>query len=458
MNLDARSASAKLLANWKLLHDPPRVPEHVSGFWSQLAPMERGAAFELLTGIIRRRLTLDAILAIVSSRPLTEVDPAVRAILWIGTYQLIFTHHVQDYAAIDSSVKIAANLGVARAGGFINAVLRSVQRLNPRRVPQAPVSRQSVPLDLQSVVVFDEKLFPDPVSHFLDYWSAAGSAPHELVSELMYGLAHEATAKLLVAANQRPPVICRIDRPTAAAEIPGLHPHKISGYARVEGTFSPQLLAAIDRGDISPQDPTAGLAVRLLLEAALPHPKSDSPDSRSSLHILDVCAGKGTKSVQLAMRGCDVTASDIAPEKLEILQQRERRIATGRIKTVAIEALSHMPPENFDAVLVDVPCSNTGVLARRPEVRWRLMDLSLDELTDAQEGLLTRGAALAKDLLVFSTCSVLKAENEDNIRRFLATPNGSHWRIAREHLTMPTGDPQNWQDGGYVAVLKRISA
>ena len=409
--------------------------------------MERGAAMDIISGILRRRLTLDAVIRAVSRRPPEQLDPAVRSILWVGAYQLLFSDHVADYAAVDSSVRLAAKLNISRAGGFINAVLRSIQRLDPTVVVDAKPTARSFPAGGQRWMNFNRNIFPSPTGQKNSYWAQATSIPEELVADIFHAFGERA-ARIFINADMRPPVICRVNRPEILQRSERLRPHARSGWAVVEGGINGEILAAIERGDLSPQDPTAGLPANWIINAL----KTGGETAQRPREILDLCAGRGTKTVQLALGGLRVAATDISTEKLELLSRREQFLQTGRIRI--LPALP-MPGPRFDAVLVDVPCSNTGVMARRPEVRWRIKRLNFSDLLHTQMTLLNRGADLAGNILVYSTCSIFPGENQDMIRQFLAGECGKPWELIKEEATLPVADAESWHDGGYAAMLKR---
>ncbi len=449
MTLDARTACARLLKEWIVLGDPPQIPSAENDFWSQFPSMERGAAMDILSGILRRRLTLDAVINAVSHRRSDQLDPVVRSILWVGIYQLLFSDHIADYAAIDSSVRLAAKLNRNRAGGFINAVLRSVQRLEPTLIQDGKPSARSCPLDRHRWLSFNRDIFPSPLTKKISYWTCTASVPEGLVKALFAALGDDALT-VLIDANVRPPVICRVDRPFAPEDSTRLQPHADRGWALVGGGVNGEIVAAIERGDLSPQDPTAGVAGAWMIDALKPADSKEEPCGE----VLDLCAGLGTKTVQMAMAGLRVAATDIDEEKLELLKKREARIKTGRIRVLPALPAAQIAP-GFAGVLVDVPCSNTGVLARRPEVRWRIMSLDMQSLRDTQVKLLCKGANLAQEVLIYSTCSVLPDENQNSVRSFLAGDQGKPWELVREVCTLPMTEPQSWHDGGYAALLKR---
>lgn len=454
MTLDARTACAQWLARWTTISDPPRMPSGDADFWKQIPPTERGAAMDMLSGIMRRRLTLDTVIGSVSRRGPDQIDPVVRSILWVGAFQLLFSDHVADYAAVDSSVRLAAKLNQNRAGGFINAILRSIQRLEPTISTSAGPSPRSCPIDRQRWIRFNRDIFPSVTQRPGAYWSAAASLPIDLVKEVIKTFDAQSAVHFFIDANIRPPVTCRLDRPEIMQQSSRVKAHARSGWALIDGGINGEIAEAIERGDISPQDPTAGLAADAIIRAfrdvigMKDHPIPE---------ILDLCAGRGTKTVQLAMKGLRVAASDIAADKLEMLRRRESTLRTGRIQILPAPPAAG-DERRFAAVLVDVPCSNTGVLARRPEVRWRILRLDMRALIDTQLSLLARGAEPAERLLVYSTCSVLPIENRHLIDSFLSGPDGRDWYLDQEAETLPSTEPHSWHDGGYFAMLRRRSS
>ena len=177
--------------------------------------------------------------------------------------------------------------------------------------------------------------------------------------------------------------------------------------------------------------------------------------------VLDLCAGLGTKTTQMAEimgNSGKIIATDVDDAKLETLSASSENEGT----TIETVAMRDMPAriaqlDRLDWILIDAPCSNTGVLARRPEIRYRLAARSLGQLADTQLSLLEQAADLARaeTRLMYSTCSIDPEENEQVCARFVqARPD---WQYADGHLTLPHPGPdiRHWHDGGYWAVLAR---
>lgn len=177
--------------------------------------------------------------------------------------------------------------------------------------------------------------------------------------------------------------------------------------------------------------------------------------------MLDLCAAPGGKSVVLALALCDrgeIVACDRAPDRLARVDENATRLGLKCIRTQLLpddvaDVLNLFP--RFDAALVDVPCSNTGVIARRPEARLGLTPRKLRALVETQRHLLRRAAACLRPggRLVFSTCSLEPEENEQVVAEFLA--ENPPWRLDVQETTLPAWGPRlsDWHDGGYFARL-----
>ena len=173
--------------------------------------------------------------------------------------------------------------------------------------------------------------------------------------------------------------------------------------------------------------------------------------------VLDLCASPGTKTTQIAEAMGDrgrVVAADVGEEKLEPIRRTVAARGLASVKVSLADDLAAPSAKGFDAALVDVPCSNTGVLARRVEARWRLRPEGLVELPALQSGLLARAAGLVRPggRLVYSTCSLQAEENDAVVDGFVR--EHPDWRLDRRELILPGPD----HDGAYWAALVRTQA
>ena len=476
METNARAVAVELLARWRHLHEPPLIPEHESAFWSNLSPRDRAFAFDLIHGIIRWRGTLDHIIRVLLRRSEDQMEPLVRAILQLGAYQLLMQGGAADYAVIDTSVNLARRCGAARAAGLVNAVLRHIQRLRVGAQPRQAPRPDAFALDARREMRLSKPIFPDPKTDFSAYLAAAASHPPELVAAMLAWLGPDLILPIMIADNCRPPIALRADRPDfSPPPDAGLRSHEEPGYFLAAAGWTSSVEALVQRGELCPQDSTAGLAVReligLLQDRSTERPVAVSAhaDRSANLKILDLCAGLGTKTVQLARAfpTADITAADVAPEKLRRLSVCVRRLGLANV-SVLPAAIIKSDTENhpdgerdrpFDIILVDAPCSNTGVLARRVQSRWRWPALNRAALFDQQRKLLQWAAGVLADRgwLVYSTCSIDPEENRSGVTAALLQDRKSSWRVLSDKVVLPTdtGDPAQRRDGGFVCILRR---
>jgi 16S rRNA (cytosine967-C5)-methyltransferase len=207
-------------------------------------------------------------------------------------------------------------------------------------------------------------------------------------------------------------------------------------------------LEVFTAGLVQPQDAAATAVVA-------------AADLRPGMAVLDLCAAPGTKTTHLAERMDDrgrILAVDVSQEKLARIRENCQRLGVTIVQTLLAEQVGSLGPESFDLVLVDAPCSNTGVLARRPEARWRYSLRAVQTLAGDQLRLLRLGARFVKPggRCVYSTCSMEEEENRRVVQDFLREPG--ELRLAAQHLVMPCGgdDAVDWNDGGFRAVLERV--
>jgi len=208
---------------------------------------------------------------------------------------------------------------------------------------------------------------------------------------------------------------------------------------KIESPRAVTQLPGFAEGLFTVQDITASQAVRIL-------------KPKSHWTILDLCAAPGTKTTQLAEATGDsakIIATDIDSERLKKVKENNTRLGINSVDIVPYEEL---PDSKFDCVLLDVPCSNTGVLARRVEVRYRIKPQAIKELAKTQSELLDTAATMLKPhgIICYSTCSIQKAENNELIKNFLSNNN---FELEFEKLTLPSAQPFD-HDGGYMAIIR----
>jgi 16S rRNA (cytosine967-C5)-methyltransferase len=383
-----------------------RLAEACEAF-TGLAARDAGLARELALGVVRWQRLYDA-LGGRFLRAGNQPPPLLRA-LRLAAHQLFALDRIPAHAACDGAVELLRQNGHVRLTGVANAVVRRLAgcRLEERRGP-GPLGR------------LPEEVWPQDLA-------TRHSLTDLLVADLRPLCAGDEDRRL--GALNLMPHLCTRTRP-------GRPPSSGPGVLRQEGEWTwwndPQeaLRGAVAAGEAVVQDRTQGLMVEL-------------GGVKPGDWVLDLCAAPGGKSLAFADRGCRVVAGDIAEGKAARLREN-----LGENAALLVQDGTHPALEAaFDLVVVDAPCSNTGVLGRRPEARWRYTPKHLDDLNRLQRELLSAAADLAQPggRLIYGTCSLSPRENQ-GISHQLAG-----WRVVDERLTWP----DEWQGGGYVAVMER---
>jgi 16S rRNA (cytosine967-C5)-methyltransferase len=361
---------------------------------ARLRGRERDLAWQLVRGVFRWRGRLDWQLASLVNRPLDELHPPILWILRLGLYQLEHLDRIPAHAACDTSVRLAKRLGHRGSAGLVNAVLR--------RAPDALA--QLAP--------------PDAAAHPVGHLVARTSHPAWMLERWLERFGFRKTLELAAAGNVRPPLTLRIasDRVDAAGLLQDLRAQGIDAepgvflpdHVRLPGGWRPEVRPILEAGVCVVQDEAAGLVAHLAM-----------PCARAS--ILDVCAAPGGKAIALAELCEDavVVACDVSSRRLLSLRETAERLGR-RVHLVAADGRAPATRGGFSRVLVDAPCTNTGVLAKRPDARWRRKPADVARLAKLQGELLdaARGQVGTGGLLVYSTCSLEPEENEDVIRDY----------------------------------------
>ncbi|MFA5865554.1 MAG: transcription antitermination factor NusB [Phycisphaerae bacterium] len=422
---------------------------------------ERSFAYELLSGCIKHRASLDHLIELFSSRNVRQIASAVLTLLRLGVYQLVYEDRVPDFAAVDTTCELAKGFLGRPQVGFINAILRGIQRgIEGRGIE---ISAENIRFVLPTRLNTGIKFFKEILSAIdvpANYLSPAYSYPKWLVARWLSKWDFDTLKQILAAGNARPGLVCRpnrgkLDSPAAEklAEILTQQSCQVKVLPDSESVMlieNPPIteLEAFREGLFQIQDPTACDVIRNL-------------SLQPGIKILDLCAGLGTKTTQLAEVTNDqaeIYASDRIASKLDKLKQNAERLGLESIKTIVInELISDQLKNFFDIVLLDVPCSNTGVFDRRPEARWRLKESDFQTYSRQSLKLLNQAENLVKPTgqIVFSTCSIDDEENADLIARFCRQTN---WRVTRQHMQLPQVDPateKNIRTGGYWACLEK---
>lgn len=410
---------------------------------AELSERDAALAHAIYEGAIRHWTTLEFLIGTALQQPFGGLEPAVRAILLSGAAQLLLLDRVPAHAVLHDSVEIAKRRVRPGAGSLVNAVLRRVVALagttEPR--PEEWASRRDlIPLGdgrvrrlTSAILPADDRARLSVVTGnprwLLDQWTT-------LHAVSLDGLALHSLAF--------PPTI--LNTAHASSPVPdSLATHERAGHHVFTGGRAALTHLVHDRPDIWVQDAASSLAVA---SAAGLGPRL----------IVDFCAGQGTKTRQLAATfpTARIIATDADGSRLRTLAAQG--LDRERVRITTLDEAVADAAGRADLVLLDVPCSNTGVLARRIEAKYRCGPAQLERLTAIQREIIDRGVTLLAPggRLLYSTCSIDPAENERQVQ-WCAARHGL--AVERSILTLPSGLPgwpaSSYHDGSFSALMAR---
>jgi 16S rRNA (cytosine967-C5)-methyltransferase len=392
-----------------------------------VSPADRHLCLELVAGVTRQQALLDWLVARKARHPTQW--PALRTLLRLGVYQLFWLDRVPDHAVVHETVELTRQLDCATQAGFVNALLRTYIRERPET------------LELIAKLKIEQP--------HLGY-----SHPQWLCDRWNERWGPGVLRQLLEWNNSPPRTFARVNtlRTDAGSLLTQWRDEDVTydfirhDWIEENAVFQLKEHPPIDslpsfrRGAFYVQDPSTLLATALL-------------DPRPGDHILDLCAapgGKTTHVAQLLGNQGRILACDPQPDRLKLLRQNCERLGVTCVEP-RLELKDGPELPLFDRVLVDAPCSNSGVMSRRVELRWRIRPEEIERLSRLQSSLLRRAASVVKPdgVVVYSTCSLEPEENAQVVRRFVDENPG--FKIEREQSLTPFIDGV---DGAYVARLR----
>ena len=374
----------------------------------KLSPADRALLQSILYGTLRQKSWLEEICY--TLRP-EHIEDELFSLLLTALCQL-FVLNLAEYAVVNESV----NMAPQRARGLVNGILRSALRNKEAILAQ----RETLPLHIRY------------------------STPEWLVKRWVAEFGAEDTESTLRWNLSTPPLYARVNPLNPPPAIPSEWEEltELPGWYLVKGGLPSDILMA---GQIYITDPSTRHSVRLL-------------DPKPGEKVLDACAAPGGKAIAIvgATQGqVKLLATDVQAHRLSPLRENLMRAGAKDVHVATQDWTRACPEEwlgSFDAILLDLPCSNSGVLQRRVDARWRIKPEELERLADLQL-LITQQAAAALrpgGRLVYSTCSIDRAENQDNIARFLK--KNPEFTLVEDHLSLPHREKS---DGTYAALLQR---
>ncbi|MBE6719516.1 MAG: 16S rRNA (cytosine(967)-C(5))-methyltransferase RsmB [Ruminococcaceae bacterium] len=378
---------------------------------------DKSFASALVYGVIERKLTLDYL---ISQHLKTKAKPKVRIILYLGTYQLYFSDKVPSSAAINTSVNLAADTGLGSYKGLINAVLH---KIDDNRI------------DLES----------------LDDLCVRYSCPEHLINmwKKMYGV--DKTIEILSSLNGKPPVFAVPNKLyTDAEELQyellnsGIDCEVAGELVRIKSAFDLRSCKPFNDGLFHIEDLSCVECAN-----ALGVSEGDT--------VLDICSAPGGKAFTIAEsmhNSGTVYAFDLYEHRVKLIENGATRLGITNIKaSVSDGSVFNQQIPEADKILCDVPCSGFGIIRRKPEIRYKELD-SIKELPELQYAILQTSSGYLRTggIIVYSTCTLNKRENERVTERFLNDNN--NFKLIYEKTIFPSADGG---DGFYYAVMERTN-
>lgn len=428
-----------------------------------LEKQERAWIKRTVDGTLEHLLSIDFVLDRYSKTKTEKMKPFIRTLLRMSVYQLLYMERVPDAAVCNEAVKLAGKRKFTGLKGFVNGILRSVSR------EKAQLLDELNPENLQKMDLPDRK-DPSVFSAFLAEVSRISSLPEWLLLLWLEELGWEEMKKTILAFGRenKLSVRCNLSRAPMDQITESLHRQKVSWEV---SPYAPNVLLlshydhlealeAFSRGWLQVQDVSSVLA-------------GEAVSPKEGDFILDVCAAPGGKSLHMADRLLGsgmVEARDLTWQKIERIEENIRRCGFKNIRTVCQDARMVTPEsvEKADIVLADLPCSGLGIIGKKPDIRWRIHREDLEKLAALQREILAVVWQYVKPggLLVYSTCTIHRQENQENVQWFLANypftavdicgrfgPELSEASMREGFMQFLPG--KHGCDGFFVAVLRR---
>ncbi len=354
---------------------------------------------ELVYGVTTWKLTLDTIIQKYSKIKIKKISPWVINILRMGAYQIVFLDKVPKSAAVNESVNLCKKYG-GKSVGFVNAILRKVEKFDY--------------LELFEIKNDIEKI------------SKTNSMPEWIVKELNNEFNAEKVNEICKNSNLKPKITIRVNNlKTTKNELKKSLQSKeievedgiLEDFLYLKNVKNITNLDEYKKGLFTMQDESAGLTALVL------NPKEGES-------ILDCCSapgGKTTYIAELMNNNGNIKAWDLYKHRLDKVQENSKRLGIDIIKTEENDAtvLKEEYIEKYDKILIDAPCLGLGVIKRKPDIKWQRKFEDIEEISKIQEKILNTCSEYLKKggILVYSTCSIVKSENDKIVEKFLKSEN-----------------------------------
>lgn len=393
---------------------------------SDLDYVDKAFASELVYGVLTWKITIDEIIKMYSSIKIKKISPWILNILRIGIYQIAFLDKVPESAAVNESVKLAKQYGHEASSKFVNAILRKIEKNEMEKL----LAYMSTKLMLEDEII-----------------SIVTSHPLWLVDELLKDYDKKFVTEFLNANNMTPEITIRSNRLVNSRD----ELYKLLLLRKFDcrkgnlpDSIKVKKMTDFKNKLYTVQDEAAQLACLKL-------------NPQVGEEVLDACSAPGGKTTYLAeimQNKGEIIAWDIHPHRVRLVEEAAQKLDISIIHAMVHDATVYMPnyKERFDKILLDVPCSGIGVIRKKPDIKWTRKPEDFEELTRTQEKILDACSEYLKHggRMVYSTCTVFKRENEEQVERFLLTH--SDFKLVEQVKLFPN---VNDTDGFFIAVLER---
>jgi 16S rRNA (cytosine967-C5)-methyltransferase len=409
---------------------------------SELSGPDKALLYEIVHGVVRWMGRLDWILNGFYKGQFSKAIPNLKNGLRVALYQILFLDKIPDHAAVNEAVEFVKKLQGQKPADLTNAILRNILR-----------SKSAI-------------RYPDPAEDLPGYIAAYYSHPSWMVKRYLNRFGREQTEKLFASNNEKPFLTLKLNALKTNAEdfrklldsvnlkySPGKY---LPEFFKLQNLTNITAWEFFSEGFFDIQDESAGFACRLL-------------DPKPGMRILDLCAAPGGKTAYIASLTKDegeIVAIDRYESRLRLLERNINRLGIKSVKIVEANALEYTG-DGFDAVLADVPCSGTGTLSKKPDIKWKRDLVDIQKINSLQIDLLEHASQLVKPggVLVYSTCSIEPEENIEIVKKFLSknsnfaltfNNNSFSMEIIDDNGCIQTLPHVHQMDGAFAAKLIRL--
>lgn len=410
------------------------LDEYLNKYREKLNSKDINLISEIVYGTITWKLTIDTIIQKYSTIKLKKMSSWVANILRMGAYQIIFLDKIPKSAAVNESVNLTKKYAF-KSSSFVNAILRKIEKSDYEELKNIQNEKERI--------------------------SKVYSMPEWLVEELLNEYSYQMVEQICKYSNEKPKTTIRINTLKINTDdfLKKLEENRIEyettsieNFIHIKNVKNIGDLELFKQGLFTVQDMGAG-KISLML----------APNKNDI--VLDTCSAPGGKTTHLAelmQNNGKIVACDIHPHRIKLVEENAKRLGVSIIKTSIQDATKFIEEykEKFDKILLDVPCLGIGVIKRKPDIKWKRKIEDIEEITKIQLEILTKCSQYLKlgGKLVYSTCSILKSENEDLINKWLENENKEKIKNKEKYELEEEEKifPQENTDGFFICKIKRI--